>query len=92
MCNSNQECLDSYDYYAADGEFYEDEDYSEVNEEYSDSDSDRGYVSGGSDGLNHVTTSASSNYLAYMIIGGVLTAFILAIVWRKRVSRPWDEG
>jgi hypothetical protein len=90
MCNGNQDCKDSYDYYTSDGDYYQDENYSAENTD--NENNDRSYVQGGSDGVNHATASASANYLAYIIIGGVFTAFILAIVWRKRVSRPWDQG
>lgn len=43
--------------------------------------------SGGADNsFSTPRSSVTANWLAYAILGGVLTAFILIVIWRKRVS------
>lgn len=88
MCNGNQACLNSYNYYnAADPDFYGDENTdSEGGEQYAYDGGDRSYIGGGYDSLNHQTSSSSTNYLPYYIVGGIVTVFIMGLLWRKRVS------
>ena len=89
MCGGNTDCLESNNYYNPDGYYDGDEEDYSGQSGQNDGGYDNGYrsyIDGGADSLNHQTTSAKSNYWPYIAIGSVLTAVIMAMVWRKRVS------
>lgn len=78
----------------AETDYYDDEDNSEaVDGDYSSNASTngvstRGY-SGGSDGDNSTksTTSRRTNFGIYLIVGAIVSAFVIAALWKKKVRQ-----
>ena len=92
FCGDDAKCLAAAELFGGDTGYYNDVDpdsgYAYYDE---DNEGDRSYIGGGSDSLNHQTTTSSANYMPYIIVGGVLTTFLMALVWRKRGTIENDE-
>jgi hypothetical protein len=81
-CNGNSDCIATAQYLDLDADYYADEeesstaDYSgNYNESYNEK-------TGG--GLYEVTST--QNWLVYGVLGGTLAAFMMMVIWRRRVS------
>jgi hypothetical protein len=99
MCGDDADCAAGAQYLGGQSDYYDAEegdgaydnadganDNGEDASETSDN-GDRSYMDEGWDSVNYESSTASNNYMPYFILGAVLTGFIMALVWRKRVSR-----
>jgi hypothetical protein len=89
-CNGDSDCVKTAQYLDLSEDYYADEGDIDANTaEYSGTYSER--TGSGQE------SSATQNWLVYGILGGTLAAFMMLVIWRKRVSfircevREWSE-
>lgn len=89
-CNGDSDCVKTAQYLDLSEDYYADEGDIDANTaEYSGTYSER--TGSGQE------SSATQNWLVYGILGGTLAAFMMLVIWRKRVSfircevREWIE-